>query len=150
MSFKTPQISRKVIMSEHPTIHPHITALLEQSDRDGGVDLARLTAGDVVHLETASGRRYTISVDDKDVFFIEGSPKYCPTRRRAYILGSSFGGALLKTNFVGAGLNLEFTTDEHPEPIMTTRITRVIKLQNFGNEGPMKTEFFDSVIRAAV
>jgi hypothetical protein len=48
---------------------------------------------------------------------------------KAYILGSNFGGSLLKIGFVGRGMYMEFSTENRRGTIITSRISEVEEIE---------------------
>ncbi len=107
-----------------------------QSEVDGGVFLSRLKPGTRLLVWTQS-RVYTIVVIDgaEGRVTISGHPIYCPWPTKARISGCTWGGSMLKMNFIGRGMNLEFCTEVHPAPIATTTIKDITELKgdNDGN-----------------
>lgn len=105
----------------HPNLDPLTQTRIVQSEIEGGVFLRDVPDGGKLEVETKS-RVYTIhKIADRD-YRISGHPKYCPGPTRAYITGSTFGGSLLKAGFIGRGMRLEFSTDEHDGTILTSII----------------------------
>jgi len=56
---------------------------------------------------------------------ISGHPEYCPEPVLVAITGSSWGGSMLKSGFVGRGMHLEFSHPAYRVPITTSRIKDV-------------------------
>jgi len=56
--------------------------------------------------------------------FISGHPEFCPDPSEVWINGSTWGGSMLKMNYVGHGMHLEFV---HPvyRTILTSRIVDI-------------------------
>lgn len=107
----------------HPNLSKDINANLEQSEKDGGVWLKDLKIGDTVFVQTQNSM-YRI-VKTSDGYTIEGHPKYCPKPTEARINGSTWGGSMIKSGFLGGGMHLEFSTDIYPR-ITTSRIESVV------------------------
>jgi hypothetical protein len=80
------------------------------SEIEGGVYLMDLSPGSALSIETQN-RVYEVVVLGDGAALISGHPEFCHVPTRVQILGSTWGGSLLKTRFVGRGMHLEF---EHP------------------------------------
>lgn len=111
------------IFRPHPNLSDEVNRNIIQSEVEGGVELDRLTEGDVLHVETLS-RRYTIIYRGDGWALIAGHPRFCPLPTPVRIEGSTWGGSMLKTRYVGRGMHLEF---RHPRfrTILTSRILDV-------------------------
>jgi hypothetical protein len=55
---------------------------------------------------------------------LSGHPEFCPTPTEARIHGSTWGGSMLKTKFLGRGMSLEFARPGR-RTILTTRILEI-------------------------
>jgi hypothetical protein len=91
-----------------------------QSEIEGGVHLRDLTPGSVVSIQTLN-HVYKIEVVEEDTALISGHPRFCPDPIEVRIHGSTWGGSMLRTRYLGRGMHLEF---EHPvhKTIVTSRI----------------------------
>ena len=97
-------------MFHHPNLDPRICHKIDQSEKDGGLDLTGLIEGDEVHVQTQN-TLYKIKKAEDRWFHIEGHAKYCPTPTRGRIQGSTFGGSMLKLNFLGINMHMEMVLD---------------------------------------
>ncbi len=111
-------------MNNHLT--PEVNSNIAQSEVDGGVFLRELGFGSRLFVQTKN-TLYEIE-KRKDAFYISGHKKYCPEPIKAYIAGSTWGGSMLKVGFVGLGMHLEFSTEEHPGVTITSTILTVAEL----------------------
>ena len=93
------------------------------SEIEGGVYLRDLAPGSVLSLQTVN-RVYKVVVLDDETALISGHPEFCPEPAHVRILGSTWGGSMLKTKFLGFGMHLEF---EHPvhRTVLTSRIVDI-------------------------
>ena len=82
-----------------------------QSEIEGGVALKDLPEGTLLEVLTKS-RIYHLEVKSDGKVLILGHPKYCPDPVLVYVNGSTWGGSMLKTGFIGRGMHMEFC---HPE-----------------------------------
>ena len=109
--------------------HPHanlsddINRNIVQSEVEGGVHLRDLPPGTILEVQTQN-RAYTILYKGWDQALISGHPVFCPEPVPVTIHGSTWGGSMLKSRFIGRGMRLEFG---HPdfEPIRTSVILDV-------------------------
>ncbi len=67
---------------------------------------------------------YTIRKTGEESYTIEGSARFCPIPTECNIHGSTWGGSMLKVNFIGRGMRMEFSTKIH-HTITTTTIQEV-------------------------
>ncbi|HLJ50698.1 MAG TPA: hypothetical protein VKU01_32015 [Bryobacteraceae bacterium] len=104
--------------------HPHFCDAVNhniiQSEIEGGVFLRDLPAGSRLTIETKN-RFYTLVVLGEEAALISGHPEYCPDPALVQIHGSTWGGSMLKTRFIGRGMHLEF---DHPvyHTVVTSQI----------------------------
>jgi hypothetical protein len=96
---------------------------LVQSEIEGGVDLNSVPPDTVLEVRTRNNL-YTIVHKGAGLATISGHPVYCPEPVLAHIKGSTWGGAMLKENFIGRGMRLEFQIEEQ-KPIVTSRILEI-------------------------
>ena len=117
-------------VAEYPRLfHPHanlsddINRNIVQSEVEGGVHLRDLPPGTVLEVQTQN-RAYTVLYKGWDQALISGHPVFCPEPVPVTIHGSTWGGSMLKSRFIGRGMRLEFG---HPdfEPIRTSVILDV-------------------------
>ena len=52
---------------------------------------------------------------------ISGHPEFCPEPTEVQVHGSTWGGAMIMTNYLGRGMCLEFEHPQH-QVIITSRI----------------------------
>ena len=107
----------------HPNFSDEVNRNLAQSEIEGGVCLDTLSDGEVLEVETRN-RWYTIVVGRRGKDLIWGHPQYCPEPLAVRIVGSTWGGSMLKVRFLGRGMHLEF---QHPtyRRIVTSRIVEI-------------------------
>jgi hypothetical protein len=79
---------------------------------EGGVFLSDLEPGSRLELETHH-HRYFLRNLGQGKMEISGHPDYCPEPTEVDVLGSSWGGTLLKSRYVGRGMRLEFWHPSH-------------------------------------
>lgn len=120
----------------HPNLSDAINSNLAKSEIDGGVFLSRLAPGTKLEVQTKN-TLYRIEVVEggSGKVEIQGHPRYCPDPTPARIHGSIWGGSMLKMNFIGRGMNLEFSTDSHPQAISTSTIQEVTEINDMEGGG---------------
>lgn len=106
----------------HKNLHPKINENIAQSELDGGVRLGDLSVGDAVLVRTNNTLYTVIKTADRE-YTIEGNERYCPTPTPCKIPGSTWGGSMLKMDFIGKGMYMEFYVNR--KCVTTTRIKHV-------------------------
>lgn len=106
---------------------PHLSDVVNrriiQSEVEGGVHLDHLPTGSVLEIETEN-RSYTMEYCGLNQAMLSGHPVFCPEPTLVTITGSTWGGSMLKTGFIGRGMRLEFRSAECP-PITTSVVREV-------------------------
>ena len=95
-----------------------------QSEIEGGVFLPNLPQQTVLEIQTRH-RCYTAVLLGEGTALLSGHPEYCPRPVLVAITGSTWGGSMLKVDFVGRGMCLEFQHPEYEMPIVTSEIEDV-------------------------
>ena len=86
-------------------VSPDVARKIHESEEDGGKAVDELKIGEKLIVKTMN-RNYTIE-RFADGLYISGHPKYCPGPRRLEGVGSTWGGSVLKKNFIGLGMSME-------------------------------------------
>ena len=107
----------------HPNLGDRVNGNIVQSEVEGGVYLANLRPGTVLRVETQN-HAYTILYQGWDQALISGHPVFCPEPVPVVIHGSTWGGSMLKSHYIGRGMHLEFAHPDY-QPIRTSRILDV-------------------------
>ncbi len=111
------------LFKPHPNLCNSVNRNIIQSEIEGGVYLDNLSEGATLEIETQN-RWYTIVNRGRGKVLISGHPKFCPAPTLVRIEGSTWGGSMLKSRFIGRGMRLEF---RHPSyrTITTSRIMEI-------------------------
>jgi len=111
------------LFAAQPYFSDSVNHNIIQSEIEGGVYLRDLPRGSVLSIETEN-RFYTLVVMGDEQALISGHPEFCPAPELVQIQGSTWGGSMLKTRFIGRGMHLEF---EHPvhRTVVTSRIVDI-------------------------
>jgi len=119
----TSEIPADVSFVPHPNLSDAVNRNIIQSEVEGGVYLRDLPPGAVLAIQTRN-RFYTLVSLGGEAALISGHPEFCPDPVEVRIQGSTWGGSMLKTKFVGRGMHLEF---EHPvyHTVVTSRIVDI-------------------------
>lgn len=110
----------------HPNLSEEVNDAIAESELSGGAYLDKLAVGKSLLVQTKN-TAYTVEKRE-DGLYISGSKKYCPEPMKCCIPGSTFGGSMLKMNFVGRGMYMEFYVEAHPGCITTSQIQEVTEL----------------------
>src|SRR4051794_9774093 len=116
-------VAREMFCSS-PHLSDVVNRRIVQSEIEGGVHLGALPTGAVLEVETEN-RSYTIEYRGFNQALISGHPVFCPRPTLVTISGSTWGGSMIKSGFIGRGMRLEFRCPE-AEPI-TTSIVREVR-----------------------
>jgi hypothetical protein len=109
-----------ILYEPNPHFDDRVNRNIIQSEIEGGVHMRDLTPGAVVSVQTLN-HLYKVIVMGEDTALISGHPQFCPDPVEVRIHGSTWGGSMLRTRFLGRGMHMEF---EHPvhKTIVTSRI----------------------------
>jgi hypothetical protein len=109
-----------VLFEPNPHFDDRVNRNIIQSEIEGGVHMRDLSPGAVVSVQTLN-HLYRVVVICEDTALISGHPEFCPDPVEVRIHGSTWGGSMLRTKYLGRGMHLEF---EHPvhKTIVTSRI----------------------------
>ncbi len=120
-------LATQSIAPAHQNLSLGIHGDLVQSQVEGGVCLDDLAPGVVLRVETAN-HVYRIVHHGNSKVLISGHPEFCPSPVLVTLHGSNWGGSLLKSNFIGRGMRLEF---RHPL-FQTVTTSPILEVQQIG------------------
>lgn len=85
--------------------------------------LAQLDEGTELEIRTEN-RRYSLIYRGRGRALLSGHPRFCPEPVMVRIHGSTWGGSMLKAEFIGRGMRMEF---RHPDfqTVLTSRILEI-------------------------
>ncbi len=104
----------------HPNVDPYLQDKMEEAEILGGVDIRNVEVGKSL-LVTTLNSKYTIE-HREDGFYISGGERF-KNPVLAVINGSTYGGSVIKDQFIGRGMHLEFIVDK--KTIVTSPIQEV-------------------------
>ena len=116
----------------HPNLSHEVNRNLVQSEIEGGVRLEDLQPGSRLQV-TTHNTRYQLLVLIGNMALIKGHPRYCPHPVLVRIHGSTWGGSMLKTRFIGRGMCMEFAHPQYQTPILTSPIQEIRECLQQGN-----------------
>jgi hypothetical protein len=108
----------------HPNLSDEVNSDIIQSEIEGGVSLKDLPPSTVLEIQTMN-HCYTAVLLGGNEAMLSGHPQFCPRPVHVAIAGSTWGGSMLKLQYVGRGMHLEFHHPEYPTPIVTSPICEI-------------------------
>ena len=109
------------MFSPHPNLSDEVNGGIVQSEIEGGVFLHDLPPSTVLEIQTMHHVYRAVLLGGSEAL-ISGHPEFCPDPVQVAIAGSTWGGSMLKLQFVGRGMHLEFHHPKYPTPIITSAI----------------------------
>jgi hypothetical protein len=109
------------MFSPHPNLADEVNRGIVQSEIEGGVFLNDLPPATVLQIRTMH-HCYTAVLLGGSEALLSGHPEFCPEPVQVAISGSTWGGSMLKLQYVGRGMHLEFRHPQYPTPIITSPI----------------------------
>lgn len=108
----------------HANLCDQVNRNIVQSEIEGGVFLADLQPQTVLFIQTQHHCYTAVFLRDNQAL-IWGHPTFCPRPVPVAIVGSTWGGSMLKSRFVGRGMRLEFHHPAYKTPIVTSPIKEI-------------------------
>ena len=96
-----------------------------------GLHLSDVAEGATVEVQTHN-HTYRIMKCTGGKALISGHPKFCPKPVAVSIHGSTWGGCMLKTGFIGLGMRLEYSHPAHAS-IATSPIVAISHPVDYGH-----------------
>ncbi|MGA8430652.1 MAG: hypothetical protein WB729_12595 [Candidatus Sulfotelmatobacter sp.] len=112
------------MFSPHPNLSDEVNRGIVQSEVEGGVFLKDLPPDTILEIQTLHHVYKAVLLGGSDAL-ISGHPEICPHPVQVAIAGSTWGGSMLKLQFVGRGMHLEFHHPQYPTPIITSPIQEI-------------------------
>ena len=119
------------VFSSHPNLSDEVNHNVVQSEIEGGVYLPDLPPGSSLEIETEN-HFYILVNRGQGEMWISGHPDFCPAPVLVRVLGSNWGGSMLKHSFIGRGMQLEFRHPRYQTPIITSRIREIREVHSSG------------------
>jgi hypothetical protein len=112
------------MFTPHPNLADEVNRSIIDSEMEGGVFLNDLPPSTVLEIQTMH-HRYTAVLLGGSEAMLSGHPEFCPEPVQVAIAGSTWGGSMLKLQYVGRGMHLEFRHPHYPTPIVTSPIQEI-------------------------
>jgi len=112
------------MFTPHPNLADDVNRAIIQSEIEGGVFLHDLPPSTVLHIQTMHHCYKAVLLGGSQAL-ISGHPEFCPDPVHVAIAGSTWGGSMLKLQYVGRGMHLEFYHPEYSNPIVTSPIQEI-------------------------
>lgn len=90
---------------------------------DQGIFLSNVEQGTTLFVVTESRTYALVALGNREAL-ISGHPEHCPSPVRVRVQGSTWGGSLLRMDFIGKGMHLEYWHPVH-KCITTSQIVDV-------------------------
>lgn len=112
------------MFSPHPNLSDQVNRAIVQSEIEGGVFLHDLPPSTVLHIQTMHHCYKAVLLGGSEAM-LSGHPEFCPDPVHVAIAGSTWGGSMLKLQYVGRGMHLEFYHPSYDTPIITSAIQEI-------------------------
>lgn len=112
------------MFAPHPNLDTSLNRAIVQSEIEGGVFLHDLPPATILEIETLHHVYTAVLLGGNDAL-LSGHPEFCPQPVQVAIAGSTWGGSMLKLQYVGRGMHLEFRHPEYDMPIITSPIQEI-------------------------
>jgi len=111
----------------HPNLGEQVNSNIIRSEIEGGVYLCKLEIDSRLEIETRNRRYVLVNRGDGDAL-LSGHPEFCPEPVLVKIHGSNWGGSMLKADFVGRGMHMEFSHPAYKGSIVTSPVVEIREL----------------------
>jgi len=108
----------------NPYLDDQVNRNLIASEIEGGVFLRDLPVEAKLEVQTEN-RSYTLVNQGDGEVLISGHPEICPEPILVTIHGSNWGGSMLKADFLGRGMHMEFQHPAYKGVVVTSRIVEL-------------------------
>ena len=122
-------LTETTMFRPHPCLSDRVNRNIVQSEIEGGVFLSCLAPATVLEIRTRH-HCYTAQFLSENCALISGHPQFCPEPVEVTIAGSTWGGSMLKSRYIGRGMHLEFHHPEYKTPIITSAIQDIRQRPN--------------------
>jgi hypothetical protein len=116
-------IPNPVLYEPNPHLSDSVNRNIIQAEIEGGVYLRDLPPGSVLSIQTRN-RAYRMVVLGNGAALLSGHPEFCPEPTEVQIHGSTWGGPMIMSKYLGRGMHLEFERPEN-QVITTSRIVDI-------------------------
>src|SRR6202044_3959484 len=117
------------MFSPHPNLADDVNHAIVQSEIEGGVFLHDLPPSTILEIQTLPHCSTAVLLGGSEAL-LSGHPEFCPSPVHVAIAGSTWGGSMLKLQYVGRGMHLEFRHPQSPPPIIPSAIQEIRDCQS--------------------
>ncbi len=104
-------------------LNPYIDSLIQEQNRLGGINITKLKPQTKLIVSTRWST-YHLEITDKPNWLKCSGGKYFPEEELVFFPGSTFGGSVLKQNWIGKDMHMEFKSKG--VTITTSRVLSVV------------------------
>lgn len=107
-------------------IEPKLLARIEGQEEKDGVDLSTKHKGDRVTFETVN-TIYEIEKVEERLWLLTGGKRWSGdnARTKVIIVGSTFGGSIIKVDWLGEGMNVEVYEPSKGKTVVTSPVVNL-------------------------
>ena len=106
-------------MTPHPNLSDAINLNILQSEQDSGVWAEKIPTRSMLRVQTKN-TLYIFHRRDDGSWVVSGHYRYCPTPVVCNIHGSTWGGSMIKTGFIGIRMRMELGIIHNGKPKVIT------------------------------
>src|SRR3984957_7831117 len=112
------------MFSPHPNLADDVNHAIVQSEIEGGDFLHYLPPPTILEIQPLPHCYPAVLLGGSEAL-LSGHPEFCPSPVHVAIPGSPWGGSMLKLQYVGRGMHLEFHHPQYSTPIITSPIQEI-------------------------
>ena len=112
----------------NPHLGDAVNRKIIQSEIEGGVFLREIPIAGKLEVQTKNHSYTLVNQGDGEVL-INGHPDICPEPVLVRVNGSNWGGSMLKADFLGRGMHMEFKHPAYKGVVVTSRIVELRQVQ---------------------
>jgi len=116
---------------EHPgeeNFDPNLLALIKKSEQDGGISLKDVPKNSLAHIHTQNTTYIIAIIDNKSgKVAVTSNGKHVTRPEIGYLRGSTFGGSMIKVDWIGIGMHLEVALADGR--ILTTSPIKMVRFK---------------------
>lgn len=101
-------------------VHPALLRRMGDQERLDGIDLRKIPQGGRVMFETRNSV-YKAERQEDRVWLLTGGTRWT-TPTKVYLCGSTWGGSVLKPDWIGEGMHVEFYDIERQKTVTTSSV----------------------------
>lgn len=115
------------------SIDPFLQKLMEEQEQKGGLNVTLLEKGTKLTIETKNSIYQVVVVEGREVTISGGMTKEgqirFPLPAKAIILGSTWGGSMLKIDWIGQDMRMELNLMDEPAHSLLTSVVQNVEIE---------------------